>query len=79
MQTVRGKVYRLPSVKGFDGDNGQLRACNMFMLKQCRNRLYNMAHLLTTEMDKSYPEQLVRILSTGVAAPVTKPKGGKSR
>ena len=71
------KIYRLPSVKGFDGENGQLRTCNMFSLKQCRNKLCKMVHLLPTDMYKSYPEQLVKILSTGVAAAVTKLEGGK--
>ena len=71
------KIYRLPSVKGFDGENDQLHTCNMFMLKQCRNKLRKMAHLLSTDTDKAYPEQLVKILSTGVAVAVTKPEGGK--
>ena len=57
------KFYRLPSVKGFDGENWQLLTCNMFKLKQCRNKLYKMAHLLPTEKDKEYPEQLVNMLS----------------
>ena len=34
-------------------------------------------NLLPTEMDKAYPEQLVKILRTGVAAAVTKTKGEK--
>ena len=51
--------------------------CNMLTLKQCRNKLFNMAHLMTTEMDKGYSEQLVKMLSTGVGAVVTKPEGGK--
>ena len=33
------KIYRLPSVKGFDGENGQLFTCDMFKLKQYRNKL----------------------------------------
>ena len=49
------KIYRLLSVKGFDGENGHLRTCNMFALKKCRNKLFKMAHLLRTEMDKAYP------------------------
>ena len=73
----RVKFYRLSSLKGFDGANRQLRMCNMFTLKQCRNKLCKMAHLLPTEMDKAYTEQLVKMLSTGVAAEVTKPEGGK--
>ena len=73
------KFYRLPSVKVFDRKNGQLQTCNMFMLKQCRNKLCKMALLLPTEMYKAYPEQLVKMLSTGVAAAATKPKGGKRR
>ena len=36
-----------------------------------------MAHLLLMDMDKTYLELLVNILSTGVVAAVTKPKGGK--
>ena len=67
-------MYRLPSVKGFDGENGQLCTCNMFTLKQCRNNICKMTHLLPTKMDKEYPEQLVKILSTGVVAAVKKPK-----
>ena len=62
---------------GFDGENGQLRTCNMFTLKKCRNKLCKMAHLLPTETDKAYPEQLVKMMITGVAAVVTKPKRGK--
>ena len=27
------KIYQLPSINGFDSENGQLRACNMFTLK----------------------------------------------
>ena len=50
---------------------------NMFTLKQCRNKLFKMAHLLPADMDKAYPEQLVKMLSTGVAAIVTKFGGGK--
>ena len=46
-------------------------------LKQCRNKICKMAHLLPTDMDKAYPEHLVKMLSTGVAAAVTNPKGGK--
>ena len=49
----------------------------MFMLKQCRNKICKMAHLLPTEMYKAYPEQLVKMLSTGVSAAVTKTEGGK--
>ena len=71
------KFYRLPSVKGFDGENGQLRTCNMFTLKQCRDKLCKMAHLLSTEMYRAYPEQLVKILNMGVAVAVTKPEGVK--
>ena len=73
------KIYQLPSVKGFDSENGQLFTCNMFTLKQCKNKLCKMAHLLPPDMDKAYPEQLVKVLSTGVAAVVTKPEGGKRR
>ena len=73
------KNYRLTSVKGFDGENGQLHTCSMFRLKQCRNKICKMAHLLLTETDKEYPEQLVDMLSTGVAAAVTKPEGGRGR
>ena len=36
-----------------------------------------MVHLLPKDMDKAYQEQLVKMLSTGVAAAVTKPKEGK--
>ena len=71
------KIYRLPSVKGFDGENGQLCTYNMFTLKQCRNKLCKMEHFLPTDMDKAYPEQLLKMLSTVVAAAVTKPEGGK--
>ena len=45
-------IYRLPSVKGFDGENRQLCMCNIFTLKQHRNKLFKMAHLLPTDMDK---------------------------
>ena len=44
--------------------------CNMFILKQCRNKLCKMVHLLPTEMYKAYPEQLVKMLITVVAAAV---------
>ena len=71
------KIYRLLSVNGFDGKNGQLCTCNMFALKQFRNKLCEMAHLLPTDMDKAYPEQLVDMMSTGVVAKVTNPEGGK--
>ena len=71
------KIYQLPSVKSFDDENGQLCTCNMFTLKQFRNKLCKIEHLLTTEMEKVYPEQLVKIMSTGVAAEDTNPKGGK--
>ena len=64
------KIYRLPSVKGFDGENGHLCTCNMLMLKQCMKKLCKMAQLLTTEMEKAYPEKIVNMLSTGVAAAV---------
>ena len=76
---ARVKIYRLPSVKGFDGENGQLRTCNMFKLKQCSNKLCKMAHFLPTEMNKAYPEQLVKMLSSGLAAAVTKTEGGKGK
>ena len=33
------KNYQLPSVKGFDGENGQLCTCNMFALENCRNAI----------------------------------------
>ena len=71
------KIYQLTSVKGFDGENGQLQMCNMFTLKQFRNKICNMVHLLPTDIEKLYPEQLVNILSMGVAAAVTKTEGGK--
>ena len=69
--------YQLPSVKGFDGENGQICTYNMFTSKQCSIKLCKMAHLLPTDMDKIYPEQLVKMLSTGVAAANIKPEGGK--
>ena len=71
------KIYGLLSVKGFDGDNGYLRTCNIFTLNQYRNKICKMAHLLLMEIEKAYPEQLVKMLSTEVAAAVTKPEGGK--
>ena len=71
------KIYRLPSVYGFYGENGQRCTCNTFTLKQYRNKLCKMTHLIPTDMEKAYPEQLVKMLSTGVAAAVTKPEGGK--
>ena len=77
MQAGRGKNYRLPSVKGIDGENRQLHMCNMFTLKQCRNKICKMVHLLQSEMDKSYLEKLAKMLITGVAAEVTKTEGGK--
>ena len=67
------KNYRLPSVKGFDSKDGQLPMCNIFILKQCRNKLCKMAHLLLTDMDKAYPEKLVNMLSTVLVVAVTKP------
>ena len=42
----------------------------MFTLKQCRNKLCMMDNLIPTEMDKAYPEQLVNVMSMGVAAAV---------
>ena len=72
------KLYQLLGVTGFDGENRQLRTCSMFTVKQFSNKLCKMAHLLPTEMYKAYPEQLIKMLSTGVAAAVTKPEGGKS-
>ena len=71
------KIYQLTSVKSFDGENVQLRTCNMFVLKQYMNKLCKIVHLLPTEMEKSYTEQLVNMLSMVVAEAVTKPKGGK--
>ena len=71
------KNYQLSSVKGFDGKNEQLCTCNMFTLKQCRNKLCKMAHLLLTETEKVYPEQPVKMLSTGVSVEVTKTERGK--
>ena len=68
------KIYQLPSVKGFDCETGQLCACNIFVLKHCRNKLCKMEYLIPTEVDKAYQEQLVNMLSTGVAAAVTKPE-----
>ena len=65
------------SVKGIDGENRQLCMCNMFTLKQCKNKLCKMGHLLLMKMYKEYPEQLANMLNTGVAAAVTKPEGGK--
>ena len=70
-------IYRLTVVKGFDCDNGKLCTCNMLKLKQCRNILCKIGNLLPTNMDKAYPEQLVKLLSTGVAVAVIKPEGGK--
>ena len=63
----RVKMYRLPSVKSFEGENGKFCTCNMFTLKQCRNKICKMAQLLQTYMEKEYPEQLVKMPSTGVA------------
>ena len=73
------KFYRLLSVKGFEGENGQLCTCNIFTLKQYRNKLCKMAHLLPTDMDQSYLEELVNMLIMRVASVVTKPKGGKMK
>ena len=71
------KIYQLLSVKGSGGENGQLFTCNMLTLKQCRSDLCKIVHLLTTDMEKLYPEQLVKMLSMGVPAAVTKTEGGK--
>ena len=71
------KIYQLPSVKFFYGENLQLHTCNMFTLKQFRNMLCKMAHFLPTDMGKSYMEQLVKMMSTGVVVAVTKSEGGK--
>ena len=67
-------IYRLPGVKDFDGENGYPCTRNMFTLKQFSNKLCKMSHLLPTEMDKAYPEQLVKMLSTGVTAAFKKPE-----
>ena len=71
------KNYQLPSAKGFDVENGQICTYNMFTLKQCSNKPCKIESLLMTKMYKGYPEQLVNMLSKGVAAAVTKPEGGK--
>ena len=71
------KIYLLPNVKGFNGENGQLCTCNMFAVKEFSNKLSKMMNLLPTEMDKAYPEQLVKMMSTGVAAAVRKTNGEK--
>ena len=71
------KIYKLLSLKGFDGEKGQLCMYNMFTLKQYRNKLCKMDYLLPTEMDKAYPEQLVKMLSTGVVVAVFKSAGVK--
>ena len=70
-------IYQLSSVNGFYSDNRQLRTCNIFTMKQFRNKLCKMVHLLPTDMDKAYPEQLVEILSMRVTTAVTKPEVGK--
>ena len=49
------KIYQLLSVKGFESENGKICTCNMFTLKQCRNKICKMEHLIPTEMDKAYP------------------------
>ena len=49
------KIYRLPNVKGFDIEKGQLRTCNMFNLKKCSNKLCKMALFLKMETEKAYP------------------------
>ena len=73
---VEVKIYRLPSVNGFYCENRQLRTCNMFTLKQCMNKLRKMAHLLTTDMDKAYPDKLLNMLITELIVAVTKCEGG---
>ena len=70
-------IYRLPGVKDFDGENGYPCTRNMFTLKQFSNKLCKMAHLLPTEIKRAYPEQLVNMMSMGVAAAVKKIEGGK--
>ena len=77
MQAGREEIYQLPSAKGFEGENGQLCTCNIFTLKQLRNKICKMAHFLPTNMDKAYPWQLVKILITGVAAAVFKTRWRK--
>ena len=72
------KLYRLPIAEGFGGENGHICTCNMFTLEYCRNKMCKMAHLMQTEMYKGYPEKLVKIMSKGVAAVVTKPEGRKT-
>ena len=42
----------------------------MFTLKQCRNKLCKMEHLLPTEIEKAYTEKLVNIIIMGVAVAV---------
>ena len=71
------KNYRLPSVEGFDDEKRQIHTCNMFTMKQYRIKLCKMAHLLPTDMEKVYPDELDKMMSTGVAAAVTKLEGGK--
>ena len=71
------KTYGLPSVKGSYSENVQLCMCNMLTLKQFRNKLCKMAHLLPMDTEKAYTEKLVNILSTGVASTVKNPKDGK--
>jgi hypothetical protein len=73
------QLFRLPSAKGFSGEDGQLKTCSMFALKICMNTTCKMAHLYPEEMDKAYPEKMVAMLSKGVAALIIKPekkKGG---
>ena len=70
-------IYQLPSEKGFDSENRHFCTCNVFTLKQRRNNICKMAHLLTKDTERAYPEQMLKILSTGVSVSVTKPEGGK--
>ena len=73
------KTYQLPSVKCFHGENRKLCMCNMFTLKQCREKLCMMAHLLLMRMDKAYTEQLVNMLNTAVSVPIYKNRSRKKR
>ena len=65
------------TIKGFSGEDGQLRTYSMFSLKMCKNLMCKMAHLFPDEMNKGYPEAMVAALSKGVAEAVTKPEKKK--
>ena len=70
--------WNIPSLKHYDGKQGQLKTCTHFQLRHCSDLECEMAHIMRAETYDNYITALMTVLGPSIAKALTKKEGGGS-